>query len=379
MAFVTTSEMLSVLWLALNRPTRARLPMEPVWQEFADKEWVYDLDLQDAIERADHRLGFGPIEPKFLAGLLELPWRYVVDRPAHHHDDPTGFKALDWADAAAVLILLERLGFQIDPGPLCTLLRDRLSDSSRLTFVETQVLFHHKTTGRTAPLSLTAADNDDWSGETVHSLKTGAGYRIEYAANSKGQGLWISVSAPRFRPRPEPVLTRCPDCGVSWVKGLPAEDKSHRTMHRIRLAVLHPRPNRAFLKARDRDELAAPWVNYRSPQWKHELMYRRAFAFKREFGYDFSQWARNPLDDPEPEGFLFSDDDGRVIGAAAFRPQSDADRPWRLDWVWIAPDHRRQGHLGRQWSLFRQSYGEFDMTPPVSDAMQAFLKSRGGI
>lgn len=379
MAFVTTSEMLSRLWLALNRPAGSRLAREPAWQEFADKGWVYDLDLQDAIERADRRLGFGPIEPKFLAGLLELPWRYVIDRAAHHRDDPTGFKALEAADAAAVLILLERLGFQIDPGPFCTMLRDRLHASPRLTFVETQVLFHDKTAGRAAPLSLTAGDNGDWVGETVHRLKTGTGYRVEYAENGKGQGLWIRVSAPRFRARPEPVMTRCPDCGVSWVKGLPAEDKSHRTMHRIRLAVLHPRPDRAFLKARDRDDLAAPWVDYRSPQWKHELMYRRAFAFKREFRYDFSQWARKPLDDPEPEGFLFSDEDGRVIGAAAFRPQSDADRLWRLDWVWIAPDYRRQGHLSRQWSSFRQRYGDFDMTPPVSDAMQAFLKSQGSV
>ncbi len=106
-------------------------------------------------------------------------------------------------------------------------------------------------------------------------------------------------------------------------------------------------------------------------------MYRRAFAFKRELGYTFSQWAEKPAHDPEPVGFLFADGEGRVVGAAGFRPQPGRNRAWRLDWIWLAPGFRRQGYLDRHWDAFRQRFGEFDVEPPLSDAMQGFLRKRG--
>lgn len=377
MALKTDADTLGRLWSALKRPEVQAAPLSDAWRKFSQSGWAYDVDLQDAIELADRRLAYHPVEIELLAKILELPRRYVVSRPEHQRDDPTGFLALAAPDAASVLILLERLGFLIDPEGLCSQLRASLRSASHLTFAETDVLFHDRTAGRLSPISICADDNRDWEGETLHKLKTAAGYRVEYAENGQGKALWLRASAPRYRKRPEPTLTTCPECGSSWVKGLPAEDKAHREMHRIRMAVLEPRPHRLFMKARQRDGLTAPWVDHRSPRWKHELMYRRAFAFKREFGYSFSQWSLDPAHDPEPEGFLFSDDAGRVIGAAAFRPQPDEPRPWRLDWIWFAPDHRRQGHLSREWGRLTQRFGIFDLTPPVSEAMQAFLKKQG--
>lgn len=79
----------------------------------------------------------------------------------------------------------------------------------------------------------------------------------------------------------------------------------------------------------DSDPLGAAWVYETSASWKHELMYRRAFAFKREAGYDFSQCGRTVAENQGAIGYLFSDDEGRVIGAAGFRPET-GERPWRL-------------------------------------------------
>jgi hypothetical protein len=114
------------------------------------------------------------------------------------------------------------------------------------------------------------------------------------------------------------------------------------------------------------------------PKWKRQEVYDRALEFKRELGYDFPQWALDAGHDPDAVGFLFSDDDGRIIGACSFRPQSHpGERPWRLDWIWLCPSARRKGHLDRQWDRFRQRFGVFDVEPPISEAMQAFLRKRG--
>jgi len=46
---------------------------------------------------------------------------------------------------------------------------------------------------------------------------------------------------------------------------------------------------------------------------------------------------------------------------------------WTLDWVWFHPFARRRGHLTRAWPYLLQMYPGLKISPPVSDAIQAFL------
>jgi GNAT superfamily N-acetyltransferase len=371
------SETIAVIWKALNRPPTQMAHQPLTWSQLVEARWNFKLEIETVIERADRRLAYGPITPKALAEILELPWRYACSRPGSRFDDPIANKALRPTDVAAILILLERLGFIIDAEPLCALLRPALRASPHLSWQEVDVLFHDKSQHRTPPLTLSAREVTGWHGMNTTHLTTPLGYRVEYVEGDDGVPLWLTVSAPRYRKRAEPKKTKCAKCSMTYMKGLPSDDKQHREMHRLRMSALEPAPNRRFREARERDEFTASWVDYRSPKWKHELMYRRAFAFKRELAYDFSQWCLDPSNDPEPVGFLFADEDGRVVGAAAFRPQQGFARPWRLDWIWLAPGHRRQGYLDRHWERFRQRFGEFDIAPPVSGAMKAFLRKKG--
>ena len=65
-------------------------------------------------------------------------------------------------------------------------------------------------------------------------------------------------------------------------------------------------------------------------------MYRRAFAFMREAGYGLPQWGQTPRENPGAVGYLFADDDGRVVGAAGFQSQ-DKGSPWRAGFHLACP------------------------------------------
>ena len=138
--------------------------------------------------------------------------------------------------------------------------------------------------------------------------------------------------------------------------------------------VDEPKPDEKFL-----DLLASAedpeLVRIGSPFWMHRRMFDIARRFKREFGYDFIQWGK-PDRDPKAHGFLFNDDtgtfgNGAIIGGCAFRWRDDH---WGLQFIWIAPKARRKGVLSRRWERFREQFGEFEIEPPLSEAMKTFAE-----
>ena len=376
MALSTTSKTIDAIWRALSRPAGIPSKLLSTWTRLAEKGWINEVAFEDALLMLDPRLDREGLKPASFAEMLEITPQAVFTRPGSRFDEHIGFLSYRAADAAAMLILMERLGFTIDPEPLCARLRQSLLAAPEVNLPEINVLFHDKSAHRTPPLTL-ESDVLDWRGRNLSRLKTDAGYAVEIAVGDDKTALSLTVKAPLYRKRPEPKLTTCDFCGMSYVKGLPSDDKEHRATHRRCVAVLEPQPNRQFQQDRERDPLQAPWVDANSQKWKRDLVYRRAYAFKREMKFDFTQWSIDPAHDPDAVGYLFADDEGRVVGAAGFRPQQANGQPWLLDWIWLAPAYRRSGLLSAQWEAFRQRFGDFDLTPPLSEAMQAFLSKRG--
>jgi hypothetical protein len=74
-----------------------------------------------------------------------------------------------------------------------------------------------------------------------------------------------------------------------------------------------------------------------------------------------------------------ANDAGAIVGACAFRwrEYSDAPAAWALQWVWVCPKARRTGVLRARWRSFRERYGDFHIEPPVSAAMQGFVRAMG--
>ncbi|WP_139194640.1 hypothetical protein [Roseovarius tolerans] len=118
------------------------------------------------------------------------------------------------------------------------------------------------------------------------------------------------------------------------------------------------------------------WVDKTSPEWIRTSIYWRAKVFQREFGYDVPQWEIQGRYDPEALGYVFHDDDFRIIGAACFRPLKNSSARFILDWIWLSPKARRNGFVSRQWEEFRRRFGLFLIGGPVSESMLTLLRLR---
>ena len=108
------------------------------------------------------------------------------------------------------------------------------------------------------------------------------------------------------------------------------------------MAYLDPKPSTEMLEERktaDQPEL----VTAGSPEWKQNEMYLRARAFKRELGFDFVQWkSPKSVGDANVHGFLFTNIEGAIVGACAFRDRTEdySSIVYGLQWIWVCPKER---------------------------------------
>lgn len=381
MTYTTSAGHLNDLISALHEPASnisGRAGARRILNQIADRGWAHLGTIEDALMAMDHRLkAYGAGDVKLLAKMLSLPWRVVADRPRRSSAEVALFSAMSATDVAQLLIQIEAMGFTVDPEPLVSRLKFAIETSPVLTDSELSILWHNKTRHRTAPLSIRPTSLSGAYPDTGR-LKLGNNYRAQWWLDEAGNVALLTINAPKHRRRPDPVSVICPDCGAEYDRGNPDSTYAHRKEHRRRVKYMQPVPSIRLLQARNVDTDAA-WVTSKSPAWKHNEMYERALAFKREFHYDFTQWGSHGRDDdPNARGFLFSNEAGAITGACAFRLRiNDECSRWGLQWVWIAPQYRRDGYLTRQWKIFRSKFGDFTVEAPVSPAMAAFLAKEG--
>lgn len=178
------------------------------------------------------------------------------------------------------------------------------------------------------------------------------------------------------------MLTQCPNCQFTYVSDVPADILAHKEAHarweEPTLPVHCP-----SLHALRNDLASALLVNHGAPLWKHKHMYRCARAFNHEMHFNSVPWPDpdiEKIDLSSPvrrEGQLIGDSEGKVFGAACFELgflASNGQKYWWLNWVWLAPSERRQGHLMARWGDWISRYGQIAPAPPISDAMKTFLQ-----
>lgn len=374
-------EQLTAIWKALNEPAKSQRQGGAfrLISQIAEKGWASFADIEDIFYLTDVRLDNmrHQMDVRALCDLFEIPVATVFYRPKSKQASVSGFKGVSAADTAELLICMECLGFTIDPEQLVYLLNPSLKELELLTQSQLSVFWFHKTRHKSAPVSISV--DGEWRrvAKTV-PIVTSTGYKATCWLAEDGSPLRLEVRAPKFRQRPSPVRETCAICGYEWYRGDTDSSAAHRRAHKERLQYLDPVPVERFLAERTEGK-DAELVTGASPPWKHREIYRRAVAFKREFGYDFVQW-HSPKgdDDPGVQGLLFSNAEGIIVGACAFRLRENKAKRWTgLQWIWIAPKFRRAGILTAQWPELRRRFGDFHVEGPVSEAMQAFLEKVG--
>ncbi len=374
-------ELLDDLWRRLNQPSNlGRRPMRNEARrvgEMAREGWVLRCDVEDLLADHDERTwGLDAFDLARAFGLApDLVWTVHSRRQTSF----VGSDRLAAADVAALLIRVERLGFEVDPTAMADAVCPTLEGRRLLTDGELTVLNWAKERHKTADIRLQRAASDArWTGRTA-AIRTGTGYRATAFLLEGGALHSLEVRAPRFRKQREAVATECPDCGMTYMKGDAEDGASHRAHHRKVVRTMMPTHNRRFAAAAVGGRPVA--VDGASPHWLRSQVYERARLFRKEFGYDFVQWSVKDEDPATTIGFLFpgaGSDEDAMAGACCFRRRGEGDAAaWWLDWIWMAPPYRRRGILSRHWPWFLERFGLFHLGHPLSGAMLAFAGSVG--
>lgn len=369
-------ELLSFLWNELSAPPGHGRHWEAnrLASEIVAEGWATHADMEDVLGAYDGRLY--RLDIWALADYLDAPRRYVYPKPRFLTAMTLGNEVINATDAAAILVFLEQLGFDVNATSMVDALLPTIQDKERLTTSEFDLLVYSKRKGRHL-VELSSSLNPGHLEE--RRLRATNGCRIR-AILIDGQPYKLIVTGPKYRkPRPREPVT-CAYCGCEYMSGDPEDNATHLSYHAKIKRILDPRPLRRFLEAKEADPEAG-WVTSASPIWKHREVYQRAQQFKRELRFDFVMWGTKTVKDTDPNvhGFLFPDDSGTfpaetIVGACAFRRREDY---WAMQWMWLTPKVRRQGILARHWPMFLERFGDFVVEEPLSDVMQAFVRRHG--
>jgi hypothetical protein len=126
------------------------------------------------------------------------------------------------------------------------------------------------------------------------------------------------------------------------------------------------------------------YVSPSSEENERDALERIASYFKREFRYDHLQYCKDEHSE-DCIGVLFTEramdlvkdiehQPNRVIGGACFRKTDDDG--YFLDWIWFHPFSRNRKKLRQHWPNFKERFGQFSVTEPLSAQMVGFLKNQ---
>ncbi|MNO72432.1 hypothetical protein D3C76_633800 [compost metagenome] len=323
---------------------------------------------------------YGQIEHciEWLAEQAEIPARSLLFRPQHLGDDTFGFVGFQLTDAVGLLIYMEHLGIMVSAELLVNALLPGLESRTLLTASEHSILTYKLWAGRRC-MVLRSTAKPEPGAKSEHTFRSPAGYRYKLVRQA-GQARSLEVRGPRHRELKQENI-ECGYCGLSYLSNTPSETRAHRQVHRRAAQLLDPVPNARLAKRLAKTgHLIA--IDTQAPMWMQKEVYRRAVKFKRDFRYDFVQWAGDDVNPVKSgwHGYLLpAGPDGTIAGACAFSKVQPGprDEQWTLAWVWVAPKFRSQGLLTAHWPGFIERYGDFFIEPPMSDAMQRFVRSHG--
>lgn len=375
----TNIQTIQSFWEAFRSPICLQnlTSAENLFKKIQKDGWAFESDVKELLYYLDPRIEGHLLNVHGLSDMFGIVWEPIVYKPQRSSNFSPAYDGIRLEYMVIFLIYLERLGFNTNAAHFVNLvLPEILSHKKRLlSIADLEMFWYFKTQHKYEPIYIGASDKiifDEWN--KTSEYKNEQGYKLKWHAIDESDVGVLAILSPKFMKRKKPVPTACKECGILYLHGDPGSSLKHRKLHKSIMAYLDPKPSDVFLKAR-LAESEPELVTAESKLWKHKEMYKRASAFKKEMGFDLTQWQNGREYDPNVHGFLFGNDDGAIVGACAFRWRRK--NKWGLQWVWICPKERRNGHLTKRWSGFRGRFGDFTVEFPVSESMQAFLHKQG--
>jgi hypothetical protein len=197
MSALASTGLIAEVWRALKSPIvpcRTSVAAK-LADKFLDQNWADIGDIQDMVWALEGR--FADQQIGNLIRALNIPMRPIYQRPPHTQHQCIGVQSLTVADVAWLLILLERLGFELDPTILVVPLARRLKKSKHLNDAELSILWYERERLRNAPVELFT--HPTAIGSQSEELTTRAKYRLELWKDPNGVPMTLQSFAPKYR------------------------------------------------------------------------------------------------------------------------------------------------------------------------------------
>jgi len=197
MTNLASVDIITETWRALNSPfipCRSSVAAG-LAAKFLDQGWADICDIQDMVWALEGRFSDQKIGD--LIRALNIPMRPIYRRPSHREDQCFGTLALTVADVAWLLILMERLGFELDPMILVRPIAQRIKKSDHLNDAELSVLWYKKEHLKNPPVELFT--HATAIGNSCEALTTRTKYRIEFWKGLDGIPTTLQSFAPKYR------------------------------------------------------------------------------------------------------------------------------------------------------------------------------------
>jgi hypothetical protein len=198
MRSLASVDLIAETWRALRAPIiPCRLSVvEQLSSKFLKQGWADIGDIQDMIWAMEGR--FADCKIGDMVRALGIPMRATYPRPRYGQHQCIGAQTLEAADVAWLLILMERLGFEVEPMVMVGPLAERLKKRTRLNDAELSVIWYKKEHHKNAPVGLFA--DPKLIGHELDEITTRASYRIEFWKDRNGQPTTLQSFAPKYRP-----------------------------------------------------------------------------------------------------------------------------------------------------------------------------------
>lgn len=194
-----------LLALRIKRPTsKPGAHLEGVFVQIALKGWCSTDQLEYIVQSSDKRLESNHLSQVHLfCGQIGLTGEFVFVPRYHSHSDTLGSAMFSAASVACYLIWLERLGFDVDPVPLCTHLISNIRVERFMNIHEITILRYLRSRHAMEPLAI-VSDEQGYPIRPKPDVVTKGGYRVFVSRGGRKKPVAIKVEAPHYvEPRPQ--------------------------------------------------------------------------------------------------------------------------------------------------------------------------------
>lgn len=187
--------------IALRIKRASSMPKEDLKEEFiqiAINGWCGTDKLREILQSSDKRLETTHLSQVHLfCHHIGLTGEFVFPPSYHAHSDTLGSAMFSAASVACYLIWLERLGFDVDPVPLCTHLISNIRVERFMNIHEITILRYLRSRHAMEPLAI-VSDEQGYPMRPKPDVVTKRGYRVFVSRNGKRQPVALKVEAPHY-------------------------------------------------------------------------------------------------------------------------------------------------------------------------------------